>query len=165
MNFGNAHGRIARGALALCVVLVLASAAEARSGRSAPANPDQQEKPNPDAPKADQYEAPFPTKMNWTLSEVNGKAPPAEATLTLDENFRGSGTSGCNTWSASLYPVKGHRLAMGPVAQTRKACATDLMQFERLYLGILHSGPVWEQVGYTLTVRSQGGTLTFRRGL
>lgn len=171
MTFGSAHcekmpGSIVGRALAFGVVLALASPAQAAPARrsGAPNYPDQP-KANPDAPKAEQYESPFPTKMNWTLSEINGKSPPAEATLNIDDNYRGTGTSGCNTWSAALYPVKGHKLAMGPVAQTKKACAADVMQFEHLYLGILHSGPTWDQTGYTLTVKSQGGTLTFRRGL
>lgn len=115
--------------------------------------------------KMNEYEPQFPTKMNWTLAEINGKSPPAEATLVIDEALRGSGASGCNTWSASLYPVRGRRLAMGPVAQTRKTCAADLMQFERTYLTILHSGPTWEQTGSRLTIKGQAGTLVFNRGL
>lgn len=165
MTLGSAYRGMARGILAACALFAVVSAAEALPRRSAaPTYPDQP-KQNPNAPKADEYESPFPTKMNWTLSDINGKGVPAEATLTIDDNYRGTGTSGCNTWSASLYPVKGHKLAMGPVAQTKRSCAADVMQFEHLYLGILHSGPTWDQTGYTLTVKSQAGTLTFRRGL
>lgn len=112
-----------------------------------------------------EYESPFPLKMNWSLSEINGKSPPGEATLIIDDNLRGSGLSGCNTWSAALYPVRGRKLAMGPVAQTKKSCDAGLMQFERTYLTILHSGPVWDQKGSSLTIKSQAGTLTFNRGL
>ena len=165
MTFGSMDRTIVCRTLAFCAVLALASAAQASPRRSAAPNYPDQPKPGQDAPKSDQYESPFPTKMNWVLSEINGKAAPADATLSIDDNYRGTGTSGCNTWSAALYPVKGHKLAMGPVAQTKKACAADVMQFERLFLGILHSGPTWDQTGYTLTVKSQGGSLTFRRGL
>ena len=111
------------------------------------------------------YETQFPTKMNWVLESANGKNPPAEATMAIDENLRGTGVSGCNSWSAALYPVKGHRLAMGPVAQTKKTCSPDAMAFERLFLTILHSGPTWELQGSVLTVKAQAGTLVFNRGL
>jgi len=93
------------------------------------------------------YESPFPTKANWQLSTVNGKTPPAEASLLIDENLRGSGSSGCNTWSAALYPVKGHRLAMGPIAMTKKNCSPEVNGFERLFLTVLRSGPVWDLKG------------------
>jgi heat shock protein HslJ len=111
------------------------------------------------------YEPQFPTKMNWVLSTLNGKTPVAEATMSIDENLRGSGTGGCNTWSATLYPIRGQRLAMGPVAMTRKTCGAAENALERQFLGILHSGPTWSLEGSTLTVKSQGGVLVFNRGL
>lgn len=149
------------------VLSLLAAVGAATPAQTAPKRsqaPTFPEKPKEVAP-TEEYEAQFPTKMTWNLSDVNGKPAPAEATLQIDENLRGSGASGCNTWSASLYPVKGKRLAMGPIAQTKKACANDLLSFERTFLGILHSGPTWDQTGYTLTVKSQAGTLVFKRGL
>ena len=161
MVFGKTIGAAMMAVLAMTAGVASATAAPRRS--AAPTYPDQ---PKPDTEKKSlEYEAPFPTKMNWTLANVNGKTVPSEATMTIDENFRGTGVSGCNTWSAALYPVKGHKLMMGPVAQTKKACPNDVMTFERQFLGILHSGPTWEQTGYTLTVKSQGGTLVFNRGL
>ena len=115
--------------------------------------------------KGEEYEAPFPTKATWNLTNANGKAAPTDATMMIDENYRGTGVSGCNSWSAALYPVKGHHLAMGPVALTKKQCAPDVMGFERLFLTVLHSGPTWDLQGSTLTVKSQAGTLVFDRGL
>ena len=111
------------------------------------------------------YESPFPTKANWQLTSINGKAPPADASLFIDETLRGSGSSGCNTWSATLYPIKGHKLAMGPVALTKKTCPPDVNKFEVGYLNVLRSGPVWDLKGSTLTVKSQYGELVFNRGL
>ncbi len=113
----------------------------------------------------DAYESPFPTKATWQLSTINGKSPPADASLLIDENLRGTGSSGCNTWSATLYPVKGHRLAMGPVAMTKKTCPPEVNNFERAYLTVLRSGPVWDLKGSTLTVKSQYGELVYNRGL
>lgn len=111
------------------------------------------------------YESPFPTKATWQLRTINGKNPPAEASLLIDENLRGTGSSGCNTWSATLYPIKGHRLAMGPVAMTKKNCSPEVNNFERAYLTVLRSGPNWDLQGSTLTVKSKYGELTFSRGL
>ncbi len=111
------------------------------------------------------YESPFPTKANWQLVTINGKTPPAEASLLIDENLRGTGLSGCNTWSATLYPVKGHRLAMGPIALTKKSCSAEIAGFERAYLSILATGPVWDVKGSTLTVKSKNGELVYNRGL
>ena len=123
-----------------------------------------QEEPKSEG-KLGSYESPFPLKMTWVLSTINGKPAPADATLLIDENLRGSGTGGCNTWSATLYPIRGKRLAMGPVAMTQKACPPPVMAFENAYLGILHSGPTWSQAASTLTVQSKAGTLVFNRGL
>ena len=111
------------------------------------------------------YESPFPTKATWQLRSINGKNPPAEASLLIDENLRGTGSSGCNTWSATLYPIKGHRLAMGPVDMTKKSCSPEVNTFERAYLTVLRSGPTWDLQGSTLTVKSQYGELVYNRGL
>ncbi len=153
-------GRSALAVLMTAAVVASAQAAPRRSG--APTYPEQ---PKPTGKDLSEYEANFPTKQTWNLSEINGKSPPSEASLSIDDNYRGTGTSGCNTWSAALYPQKGKKLAMGPVAQTKKACGNDVMAFERLFLGILHSGPTWDQTGYLLTIKSQPGTLVFKRGL
>mgnify|MGYP001765168178 CR=1 FL=1 len=115
--------------------------------------------------KVGAYEPPFPTKMTWVLSSINGKPGAAEATLFIDETLRGSGNAGCNTWSATLYPIRGKKLAMGPVAMTKKACPAPLMAFERAYLSVLATGPSWDLAGSTLTVKSKAGTLVFNRGL
>jgi heat shock protein HslJ len=154
--------------LALCAASLAVGGAQAQTKqhRGQPQQQDKQEKKEGgDESKTQAYESNFPTKATWNLSDINGKAPPAEATLTIDENLRGAGVSGCNTWSAALYPVRGHKLAMGPVAQTKKVCSNELMQFERMYLTILHSGPGWDLVGSTLTIKGQAGTLIFNRGL
>ena len=111
------------------------------------------------------YESAFPTKANWLLTTANGKTPPVDAFMVIDDTFRGTGNSGCNTWSATLYPIKGHHLAMGPVAMTKKTCTPEVNEFEKLFLTVLHTGPVWDLQGSTLTVKSQYGTLVFDRGL
>jgi heat shock protein HslJ len=109
----------------------------------------------------------FPTGVAWRLTEINGKPLRGDApTLEVDDTYRASGFSGCNTYSSQLYPAQGMRLAMGPIAMTRKACPNGGLQLERMFLVTLHSGPNWDvDAGQTLlTVKGAGGTLKFRRG-
>jgi heat shock protein HslJ len=156
--------RFGYGAAALALMTALALPAAAK-GKQAP--PDQQT--NPATPKTEEKkteEKNFPTGSNWNLTEINGKPVPSDGpSLKVDGNYRGTGFSGCNTYSATLFPVRGMRLAMGPIALTRKTCEKEAMTTERLFLTILHSGPTWDIVGADLIVKSQAGTLQFRRGL
>ncbi|MFT4097091.1 MAG: META domain-containing protein [Rhodoblastus sp.] len=151
---------------------ILASAIAAAALVAQPASAQRRQKAQPPQQgegekkeSKDAYESPFPTKATWQLTSFNGKSPPADASLLIDENLRGTGSSGCNTWSATLYPIKGHRLAMGPVALTKKTCSNEVNGFERAYLTVLRSGPTWDLSGSTLTVKSQYGVLVYNRGL
>jgi heat shock protein HslJ len=132
-------------------------------GKKPKAAAEQKQEQQPAGEK--KYDKEFPTKANFNLKEINGKAPPGDASLMIDGALRGSGSSGCNTWSATIYPIRGQKLAMGPVVLTKKQCDPALMAFEKEYLTILHSGPTWETQGDTLTVKGATGTLTFLRSL
>ena len=123
----------------LATVFALPVSAQGRKPKNAP---EQKQEQQPGGEK--KYDKEFPTKATFNLKEINGKAPPADASLLIDGTLRGSGVSGCNTWSATIYPIKGQKLAMGPVVMTKKQCDAALMTFEKEYLGILHSGPTWE---------------------
>jgi heat shock protein HslJ len=109
----------------------------------------------------------FPKDSNWTLRSLNGKPVPAglEATMRIDNQFRGTGFAGCNTWSATMWPVRGQRFAVGGVAVTKKACPQPAMQFEQAFLQTLFTAPTWDIVNGLLEVKSQSGTLSFSRGL
>jgi heat shock protein HslJ len=120
-----------------------------------------QQKPQPKEEKT------FPKDSNWTLRSLNGKPVPAgmEATMRIDNQFRGSGFAGCNTWSATMWPVRGQRFAVGGVLVTKKACPQPEMQFEQTFLRTLFAAPSWDIVNGMLEVRSQAGGLSFSRGL
>jgi heat shock protein HslJ len=109
----------------------------------------------------------FPKDSNWTLRTLNGKPVPAglEATMRIDNQFRGAGFAGCNNWSATMWPVRGQRFAVGGVAVTKKACPQPAMQFEQAFLHALFAAPTWDIVNGLLEVKSQSGTLSFARGL
>ncbi len=118
------------------------------------------------APQAQKEEKTFPKDSNWTLRSMNGKplAAGLEATMRIDGQFRGSGFSGCNTWSATMWPVRNQRFAVGPVALSKKQCDAPKMAFERAYLVILHNRASWDLVNGMLEVKSESGSLSFVRG-
>ena len=146
--------------IGLAAITALPVSAQSRKPKAAPEQKQEQQ-----AGGDKKYDKEFPTKANFNLKEINGKAPPGDASLLIDTTLRGSGVSGCNTWSATLYPVKGQKLLMGPVVQTKKQCDPAVMTFEKEFLTILHSGPTWDTQGDTLTVKGQTGTLVFLRSL
>ena len=85
----------------------------------------------------------FPLDQTWSLKELNGKPVPSgmDVSLKIDGSLRGSGFTGCNSWSATLYPVKDQHLAVGPYALTKKQCPKDVMQLELGFLSALDRQP------------------------
>lgn len=109
----------------------------------------------------------FPVGTIWVLKMFNDKPIPVSEDLTfsIDKTYRGSGYSGCNMWSATVYPVKDQKFLVGPVAVTKKQCDKTTTQFELTYLTALHQGPSWSMVGGNLVLKGQAGTLVFERTL
>jgi heat shock protein HslJ len=109
----------------------------------------------------------FPLDQTWSLRSITEKPVPAglDVSLQIDGNLRGSGYTGCNAWSATLYPVKEQHLLMGPVALTKKQCAKDVMAIEMGFLSALLGSPTWDLVNGELVVKGPRGTLHFDRSL
>ena len=145
--------------IAICAMATAttAFAQQAQQGQRGP-NRQQQEQQRREPPK------PFPIGVSWTLVDINGRRPATEATLRIDSSYRGTGFSGCNTFSAAIYPTRVQTLVAGPLAITKRACPPAVMQFERTYLSGLYSRPAWSHVGDTLTLRTSAGVMRFRRG-
>ena len=67
----------------------------------------------PNGPQTEEDEGPpkplpplqknFPLDQTWSLRELNGKPVPAgvDVSLKIDGSLRGSGYTGCNSWSAT----------------------------------------------------------------
>lgn len=146
-------------ALATIAFALTPIAATPAFAQQRPPGQPQQPPPNPN-------EKTFPVRTLWTLREMNGKPLPAgvEATLTIDDRFRGSGIAGCNNWSATMWPVRNQRFAVGPVVLTKKACPAPIMAFERSFLTTLHNQAGWDIVQGFLDVKGPSGTLRFARG-
>ena len=109
----------------------------------------------------------FPLDQTWSLKELNGKpVPPGlDISLKIDGSLRGSGFTGCNSWSATLYPVKDQHLAVGPYALTKKQCAKDIMQLELGFLSALVGNPAWDLVNGDLVIKGPRGALRLARSL
>jgi heat shock protein HslJ len=109
----------------------------------------------------------FPLDQTWQLKEINGKPIPADvdASLKIDSALRGSGFTGCNSWSATMYPIQDQHLAVGPYALTKKQCDKDTMAVELGFLSALLAHPTWDLVNGELVIKGPRGTLRLTRSL
>ena len=109
----------------------------------------------------------FPLDQTWQLKELNGKPVPAEidVSLKIDSTLRGSGFAGCNSWSATMYPIKDQHLAVGPYALTKKQCDKDTMAIEFGFLSALLASPTWDLVNGDLVIKGPRGEMRLARSL
>lgn len=107
--------------------------------------------------------APMLQGVNWIVTGFNngrhavvGPLLGTTLNLTFDQG-QVYGSSGCNTFRAA-YASEGNRLAIGPIASTRKACSAEgVMQQEREFLAALESVKVWAISGGMLDVHRADG--------
>jgi heat shock protein HslJ len=124
---------------------------------------DKDEEIKPLPPTAKQ----FPLDQTWSLRDINDTPVPTglDASLKIDGNLRGSGYTGCNSWSATLYPVKEQHLLVGPFALTKKQCPKDVMAVEFGFLSALTGNPTWDLVNGDLVIKGPKGSLRLARSL
>jgi len=146
--------------LSAAVAMTAPAAAQAPAGKP-PQQPGQ--KPSVLQPQEKQ----FPVPSNWTVISLNGKPFTGRdrPTFSLDQQFRAKGFGGCNTYSATSYPLREQRLAVGPLALTKKQCEKDVMESERAFLVALRTSMQWDFDGLTLVVKTQSGELRFERSI
>ena len=144
------------GAVALC------AAASAFAG-GGPQTEEDKAPPKPLPP----LEKNFPLDQTWSLRELNGKPVPdgLDISLKIDGSLRGSGFTGCNSWSATLYPVKDQHLMVGPFALTKKQCPKDVMALEVGFLSGLLGSPTWDLVNGDLVIKGPRGSMRLARSL
>ena len=145
------------GGAALCLSIT------ALAGSSGPQSDEDKGPPKPLPP----LQKNFPLDQTWSLRELNGKPVPSglDASLKIDGNLRGSGFTGCNSWSATLYPVKDQHLMVGPFALTKKQCPKDVMAIEFGFLTGLLGEPSWDLVNGDLVIKGPRGTMRLERSL
>jgi heat shock protein HslJ len=108
----------------------------------------------------------FPLTFNWSLVSINGKPPTGERpSLTIDDNYRGTGFAGCNSYSATTFPLNKQGFATGPVAVTRKTCDPAANASERAFLVALRSANAWDLLGGQFILKTQVGELRFERSI
>ena len=145
-----------------CAILLVSSieASAQRATRAPTADP------NEGTVQTEKREKQFPFGWAWSGVSLKGKPFASERpTLTLDENLRGSGFSGCNTFSASMYPLKEQSFAVGPLAVTKRSCDKGISESERALLVALRTAQKWDIVAGRLIIKSQAGELIFERAL
>ena len=109
---------------------------------------------------------PFPVNVQWALVSVNGKQPGQDQpTMQLDAQSRMRGFAGCNTFSATAYPLKNQTIAVGPIAVTRKECDKAIMDAEKDYLIAIRITRQWDVRDGFLIFHSERGDLKFERSL
>ena len=148
--------------LAAFVPMLLASGqAEAQRRRQ----PQNAPPPGQEVPPAKQDKT-FPLGASWTAVALNGK-PIADRRITLqvDQNLRGTGFGGCNTFSAAAYPLREQGFAVGPLALTKRSCDKAVLDFERSYLLALRGTRNWDLVAGKLVLKGAGGEVQFDRGI
>jgi heat shock protein HslJ len=153
--------RISVAILATVFASCLAQTAQAKS-KAAP-KPEAEQKPS--EATLPRYK-PFPHNQIFLLKDINGKTPPVEMWIRIDSTMRGSGFSGCKSWS-TVFIVGADRL--GPKAMpamTDKKCDPPLQALEQEYWGLLMSGPYWDTQGSELILKGiKGGQMRFMRSL
>lgn len=152
----------------LTAIAVLALAGSWSCGANA-----QVQRPSPakqpsdaDVPSLTKQPKQFPVGMQWTLVSLNGKAVSANRpTLMIDDALRARGFSGCNTFSATAYPLNQQRFAVGPIALTKRSCDKGVMDVERTFLVLFRTAAVWDVKDGQLVIQGNNGSLKFERAL
>jgi heat shock protein HslJ len=99
------------------------------------------------------------TKWVLTAYQADGSVQEALPTPPVEATFAGgrvNGTGGCNQYSGS-YQVDGHKLFIGLLASTQRACEPAIMDQETAYLKALQSAGSYETGASTLTIKDTSG--------
>jgi heat shock protein HslJ len=151
-------------AMRLATVLVALAIAPAALAQ-VPGQANRPAQPQGNVPQPRQEKV-FPVGSSWIAISLNGRPFSGERpSFTLDQQYRAKGFSGCNTYSATAYPLKEQRLAVGPFAMTKKSCGKDLMALEQAFLVALRTSAKWDTQGSALIIQTQNGELRFERAL
>ena len=79
----------------------------------------------------------FPVDTNWVADSLDGKQlwqGTDRPSIFIDKQLRLKGYDGCNMFSVTAYPLKGQKLAVGPLAVAKKACEATTVAAERSFL-------------------------------
>jgi heat shock protein HslJ len=147
-----------------CLLVGVAACGPALAkGKPAQNEKDQQEAT---APEPIPTYKPFPHNFIFNLKDINGKTASGDIWIRIDSTMRGTGFSGCKSWSG-VFVVGANRL--GPKAMPAVAdgkCDPALQAVEREFWQVMMSGPFWDTQGSDLILKgAKGGVLRFTRSL
>ena len=104
--------------------------------------------------------------IEWVATDIGGDpvvAGKAPTFRLLRGQALAGGQTGCNIWSAD-YRIGRHRIALGDVTATRRACAEPLTRQESAYLKLLGEANRYTAMPSTLMLTTPSGrSITFRR--
>ncbi len=150
---------------ALAAALVAATAAQAQQGGQRPQGAATGQGPAVPAAKSRQDKT-FDLGAQWVAISLNGRAFTGDRpSFSIDKQFRARGFGGCRVFAATAYPLREQRLAVGPIALTKKSCDQATMAQENSFLVALRTSAQWEQQGSTLIIKTQNGELRFERAI
>jgi heat shock protein HslJ len=151
---------------ALLATFATVSAAHAQSAATLgrPAGPTRQV--DNKVPQPGERDKVFPLGSSWVAVSLNGRPFGGERpSFRLDDQLRASGFGGCNTYTATAYPLRQQGLAVGPFALTKRSCDKAAQAIEQAFLVALRTSAKWDIQGPTLIIRTQNGELRFERSL
>jgi heat shock protein HslJ len=151
---------------ALLATFATVSAAHAQSAATLgrPAGPTRQV--DSKVPQPGERDKVFPLGSSWVAVSLNGKPFTGDRpSFRLDDQLRASGFGGCNTYTATAYPLREQGLAVGPFALTKKSCDKSAMAIEQAFLVALRTSAKWDIQGRNLIIRTQNGELRFERAI
>jgi len=101
---------------------------------------------------------------SWTIAEVDGAAPVAGSSpsLDFDANGRASGDASCNRLTGG-YAQDGAKLTFSQIATTRRACPPPIGEQEAKVLKILEGASGFEMSGPDLLISGSAGRLRLSR--
>ncbi len=150
--------------LAACA-MISGAHAQSASTLGRPAGPTRQV--DPKVPQPGERDKVFPLNSSWVAVSLNGKpfGGIERPSFKLDDQLRATGFGGCNSYSATAYPLREQGLAVGPFALTKRSCDKAAQASEQAFLVALRTSAKWDIQGRNLIIRTQNGELRFERSL
>lgn len=110
----------------------------------------------------------FPVGASWAAISLNDRTYPVDRNrpyFTLDGQYQLRGFGGCNTFSATAYPLRSQGFAVSPFAVTRKSCGAAIDAAERAFMLALRMSQKWDLVKGILVLQGSAGTIRADRSL
>lgn len=162
------RGLGSRWAFACCAAVALALSATAADAQGAMRRRGNESDTKANEPRPGQKEEKkFPLGSSWIAVSINGKpfGGTERPAFSLDDQFRARGFGGCNSFSATAFPLKEQGIAVGPLALTRRECDKGVMATEQSFLTALRTAAKWDTVVGSLVIKGPNGELKFERSL